>query len=233
MDWTLIQSFVAFIGHALLACSVVLWLNRWARRPRVDRALVVGVVLALLVPVGGLLLAGYIRGVMGDLSIVSMVLLGAFVSDRLVDRPLLSQSSRSALRVGAVAGALVLYPLALGLGNFDPYRLGYRPLWLLAPLVLAVVLAWRSHRGCAVAILVGVTAFNLNLLESSNLWDYLLDVWLVIGATFWGAAVLWRTWRSFPPRSADAEGGDPRFDALVQNPPQGEEITSKIKKESG
>ena len=82
-------------------------------------------------------------------------------------------------------GGFFLYPMVLGLGPFDPYMLGFAPTGLLAVLALIAGLAWwRRYHVCLGAIVFSVLAYRLNLLESSNLWDYLLDPWLVLYAIY-------------------------------------------------
>ena len=82
-------------------------------------------------------------------------------------------------------GGLFLYPMALGLGPFDPYTLGFASTGLLAVLALFASLAWwRRYHVCLGAIVLAVLAYRLDLLESSNLWDYLLDPWLVLYAIY-------------------------------------------------
>ena len=79
----------------------------------------------------------------------------------------------------AVAG-LILYPMALGAGPFDPYAAGWSFSWLsVTILVLTIVLALLKNR-FAVVLLLAVLAWNFHLLESRNLWDYLLDPFLTV-----------------------------------------------------
>jgi TctA family transporter len=75
-----------------------------------------------------------------------------------------------------VIAALALYPLALGIGAKDPYRLGYGDPWFLLVL-LAIALAAISRRLPVVALVVplAVLAWGVGWYESTNLWDYLLD----------------------------------------------------------
>ena len=77
----------------------------------------------------------------------------------------------------AVAG-LILFPMALGAGPFDPYAAGWAFSWLsVTILALTIVLAFLKNR-FAVVLLLAVLAWNFHLLESRNLWDYLLDPFL-------------------------------------------------------
>lgn len=79
----------------------------------------------------------------------------------------------------AIAG-LILYPMALGIGPFDPYSAGWGFSWLsVTVLVITIVLAVLKNR-FAVMLLLAVLAWNLHLLESRNLWDYLIDPFLTI-----------------------------------------------------
>ena len=77
--------------------------------------------------------------------------------------------------------AVLFYPLALGLGPFDPYAIGYQP-WplLLACLPLAALL-WRQCRDDWLLILgTGLAAYAGGLFF--NLWDALVDPLLVLTA---------------------------------------------------
>ncbi len=132
-----------------------------------------------MVPFRGIRLLGYARGIAGDLSITSiLVLASAAVAPKLLDR----QELR-ALAAFVLIGALVLYPMALGLGPFDPYALGYpgRVRGALIGLSLVSFGAWlRGRILVLLAVLLGLAAYRLDLFESPNLWDYLLDPWLTV-----------------------------------------------------
>ena len=87
---------------------------------------------------------------------------------------------------------LVLYPLTLGIGGWDPYELGYRPLAMLGILlVLAAWGRWRGYRAAAFVPII-VLAWCAGLLESTNLWDYLLDPLVAIYGVGWLATALVR-----------------------------------------
>jgi hypothetical protein len=87
-----------------------------------------------------------------------------------------------------LAGAALLYPMALGLTSFDPYALGYSArirgfLVVLAPVAL---FAWfRGRLLLLLSVVLALAAFRFELLESRNLWDYLLDPWLAVGMLYW------------------------------------------------
>lgn len=127
------------------------------------------------VPVGALSPAGYVRGVTGDLSVTSIVLLAVSITGWR------APGERKVLSAAVLAGAVFLYPMALGLGGFDPYRLGFAPHVLLPVLCVGAGLAWLRQRYLALAcIVLAVTGHSLALMESTNLWDYLLDPWIAL-----------------------------------------------------
>ena len=166
---------MGLFGVALLLARVCFALGRGRR----------GVVLALItavvawLPVGGIPVAGYVRGAVGDLSMTTLVLLGfGFVAT-------VGRRERRALTALIAACAVLLYPMALGLGAFDPYRLGYAPRGLLLGLlVIAVVAWWRQLHVLLGCVLVAVAAHALSLCESTNLWDYVLDPWVAVASIY-------------------------------------------------
>ena len=129
----------------------------------------------LLVPVQGMVVARWIAGFNANFSIPLTVMLALTVWEHAPERSLLSEREwNTALGFGAIGG-LALYPMALGLGSFDPYEWG----WPLSPLfvVIGVLTAWWIWRGnrFGFVLLLAAAAFQLRLLESTNYWDYLLD----------------------------------------------------------
>lgn len=150
--------------------------------------LLLGYVIAM-VPVAGLSLAGALRGMLGDLSTTSTLLLIAALFTRLRflangnAAPLWNARERFSVLLFISVLALLLYPFALGIGTLDPYRAGFGSVSLL--LMLALLSLWFMRRGlyllpfvCALSVM----AWSMRLLESTNLWDYLLDAPLAIYA---------------------------------------------------
>jgi hypothetical protein len=194
MSETSIPQLVGLAGVALglAALTIALAMRLAVRRRAAPLAPwwggLVGLTAAAVVcvRVGDIPVGGYLRGTMGDLSVTTMVLLGAAVLG-LLGRSLLDGKDRAALYGWAVAAGLVLYPLTLGLTRWDPYGLGFQPHGLVLTMAVIVVGLWYSRRrGAALVLTVGVAAFDLGVLESANLWDYLLDPWLFA----WAAAAL-------------------------------------------
>jgi hypothetical protein len=158
-------------GPALaVAAACTLFSTRWPRRARA--ALAIGAAVVMLVPFGELSPAAYLRGATGDLSIASVALL---VRSLLARQPL-DARNRLALQMALAFAALALYPLALGLGAFDPYRFGFGDPWLVGALGLVALAAWRARlTPLALGIALALLAWAIGWYESGNLWDYLID----------------------------------------------------------
>jgi hypothetical protein len=79
--------------------------------------------------------------------------------------------------------ALALYPMALGIGAYDPYRLGYGDPLFVAVLLLIVLIAWfRKSFLLVLCIALATLAWATGWYESDNLWDYLIDPFVSIYA---------------------------------------------------
>jgi hypothetical protein len=123
-------------------------------------------------------LSAYVRGVTGDLSIVSMLLLLASLLPSAKKTPLGFKAPIALL-------AIVFYPLALGFGMLDPYAWGYGSIGLLISVILFAILCGLAGWTKGVWILsVAIIAWAAHWHESANLWDYLLDPFLAIWALF-------------------------------------------------
>ena len=121
-------------------------------------------------------LSAYVRGVIGDLSIVSMLLLWTSLLPGRKPAPL-------AFKLAIACIAIVFYPLALGFGMIDPYVWGYGSiLFFIAVLLFAVVCGLANWSKGVWIIAIAILAWAAHWHESANLWDYLLDPFLAI----WG-----------------------------------------------
>ena len=121
-------------------------------------------------------LVAYVRGVIGDLSIVTMLLLWTSLLPGRKPTPL-------AFKVSVACIAIVFYPLALGLGMIDPYAWGYGSiLFFIAVLLFAVVCGLAKWSKGVWMIAIAILAWAAHWHESANLWDYLLDPFLAIWA---------------------------------------------------
>jgi len=159
--------------------------------PGQGKGLMLGLVALGLVaiPVKGLPLARWLISFNANFSIpLTAVLLCravriAFGIRLLDDRALLTGWILS-LSAGAA-----LYPLALGLTRWDPYAAGWGFSWLffLTFLTTGVLLVLKNRFG--VVLVAAVLAYDLRLLESTNLWDYLVDPLWVLAS---GVGLGWR-----------------------------------------
>jgi hypothetical protein len=157
-----------------------------------------------LVPLPGLPAAGYLRGVIGDLSATTTLLLARHLLRPILRLPPIGERSRIALQsVVAIAG-LLLYPLTLSAGGPDPYRIGFARAGFVCALLLLALAAWygRLHL-LASCLAIGVAAWAAGALESRNLWDYLLDPLV----TTWALGALASRRLRVLRRSAAAAGG--------------------------
>ena len=152
-------------------------------RPRLAM-LLAAVFVLMLIPFGGMPLAAYVRGMIGDLSVTTLVLLWcALLQPWLKQLSQPNKQSRHTLLILIALAALALYPMALGVGAFDPYRLGYSNPLFVAVLLLIAVIAWFSKFYLiALCIALATLAWAMGWYESDNLWDYLLDPWVAIYA---------------------------------------------------
>ena len=121
-------------------------------------------------------LVAYVRGVIGDLSIVTMLLLWTSLLSGSKPTPL-------AFKVSVACIAIVFYPLALGFSMIDPYAWGYGSiLFFIAVLLFAVVCGLANWSKGVWMIAIAILAWAAHWHESANLWDYLLDPFLAIWA---------------------------------------------------
>lgn len=187
--------FTSILGLALCAvvsCAVAMQLLSVSRfKPAVRLTVLALLMLLTLTPVDGLIVAGYVRGLIGDPSFATVLMMAMAAIRQLTRHRTFDERNISALLLSLLVGGCVLYPLALGLGMYDPYALGYGS-WAFYIVLLAVALtAWGlSLHLVVIWIVVAVAAYTTNLLESTNLWDYLIDPIAFVIALGWGVLKL-------------------------------------------
>jgi hypothetical protein len=121
-------------------------------------------------------LAAYVRGVTGDLSIVTLLLLWSSLLLSTKPTPIL-------FKFAVVLLALSFYPFALGLGMIDPYAWGYGSIaFFIGVLAFALVCALLNWEKGVWIIAIAIIAWAAHWHESANLWDYVLDPFLVVWA---------------------------------------------------
>lgn len=180
-----LTNILPWAGQVLLIGVVITLLSGTFVKNSRQLIVVVMVLLAagLFLPIQGLSMAQWLRSALGDPSVLTLIMLLNILLLRLFNHTLLAPATRNSLLLGVALIGIVFYTLALGVSAFDPYRLGYTPILLTALLCLASLIVWlKSMRDMAIILLLPLVAYNLDLLESTNLWDYLLDPVLLIYA---------------------------------------------------
>ena len=182
---TLLHSLLPWLGQLLLMAVLFTQLTERLVKQSGSRLWLLAILLVLgfAVPLAGSSFAQWLRSVLGDLSVLTMLLFADILARRLWGLALFSITARHALLLVVAVVGMVFYPMAMGVGSIDPYRLGFAPVGLSVALCVVSVITWlRFSRGLAVALLLPLLAYNLHLLESDNLWNYLIDPVLVIYA---------------------------------------------------
>lgn len=168
------------------AAGLLLLLNTSAvlreRFTKPQLSMLLGIIFVLmLAPFAGMPLAAYVRGMTGDLSITTLVLVWSALLRCRCDTA--KGHDRFVLSILISLAAAVLYPMALGVSTYDPYRLGYGEPQFIAVLMLLALAAWFWRRSLiAACIAFAVLAWAIGWYESSNLWDYLLDPFVSVYA---------------------------------------------------
>ena len=175
-----ITDLTGLAGAACATAAAVLLLPGIGKLTRLRLALLQGAVFALmLIPFGAMPFAAYLRGMTGDLSITTLVLLCCAML-----RPwcgAVQARHRLALLCLIAFVSIVFYPMALGVGAYDPYQLGYGNLQFIAALLLLALAAWFQRFSLVtLCIALATIAWAVGWYESDNLWDYLLDPFVVI-----------------------------------------------------
>lgn len=176
--------YIGLLGCMLFMIAVPLTV---VRQPRYSRKLVTvaifsAMALAIL-PLYDLVVMAYVRAVLGNLSITSMLMLCLMIAAAYTGNHYVSANSKSSLYRCILVAALVVYPTGLGLSLLDGYALGYgNPVLFVFLAGCVVYYLWRHALLVPLAILLAISAYLLGIMESSNLWDYLLDPWITFVA---------------------------------------------------
>lgn len=128
----------------------------------------------------------YVRGIFNDLSISTLILLSYYCI-----RPEANKNQTLPVFFLIAITGLLFYPAALGLGAIDPYQWGFinKDHGLFPPLLFLVLLAvlmvfalLKNYSLLLLSLVLSTLAYQAGLLESRNLWDYLLDPLIFIYA---------------------------------------------------
>ena len=167
-----------------LAVSLVIggWLQ--ARLSTRQHIYLVGVILFIsLIPLlYGISLAQLFRGILGSLSVTTLVLL-VFWNLRSTDLYKNLDKQKHLFIISIAVIALPFYWAALGGAPIDPYNWGFSDWRLLGGFaVIGLAMWYRGNLFFPGILMAAIFAHAIQLLESNNLWDYLFDPALAIYA---------------------------------------------------
>lgn len=169
--------------YSALGFAALLFLLLPSKRlPPVYRWALAVLLLALTqLPIDAVTLAGHWQASVGELSVVTTLLLLTLAWRRLrARRPLLPAGTRRPL-VWLGMFALVFYPISMGAANIDPYRAGFSSMVLTVAVLLLSLWAWsRGKLAVVVALSLATLAYAFAVLPSDNYWDYLFDPVLAV-----------------------------------------------------
>ena len=176
------MSIVMNISTAFILISLSAWFSSLITQQAKWRWLVVAVViiLSLIIPVVDSNIWLWINGAVGELSIVSLILLAGFILWKLAGWSLLSSSTRLHIYFLILLAGVLLFPATLGLTQFDPYAFGYSFELSLLLLSLSILYWTFNQRQMSIILLMVVAVDKAGILSSINSWDYLIDplLWL-------------------------------------------------------
>ncbi len=184
---TILQNLFAFLQMYILLTAIAVVFFKERNTPIWLRAILSTLLFLLLfIPLSRAPLAYYLFGHIGNPSTLTTLLLVSFISKHLWQWKSLDSRSFRVIMYGAALFGLFYYPLALGWTIYDPYRLGFHPVYLAIPLLLFSIWGWFSNRrGAVVFLSLSIVSYHVQLLESQNLLDYLIDPLLTIYAWIW------------------------------------------------
>ena len=173
----------SFFFPFLLVMALVQWLMRllWKRPSGWMPTLMLGVISALIViiPIDGLPLGRWVISINANFSMpLTAILLSKVLESGLGER-LFDRKTLFVTWVFALTAGMALYPMALGLGGLDPYGLGWGFSWLFVVLLVTTLVMLFLRNRLGIILMSCVLCYDLHLLESQNLWDYLVDPFLV------------------------------------------------------
>lgn len=191
--------FVALLGIALVLCCGLLSLLVRQCGVTMSGKWITGVFFILLwcpFTAAQLPIVAYVRGISSDPSMTLLALAGLGLFRLLFGVPAPDKRERMAVHIAIGITALFFYPLALGWGDWDVYRAGWGSLGMGVALLMLSLFYWAlGLRLLPMLVALALLAWVAGALESSNLWDYLIDPWLALLAIF--QCLKWSTLRFF------------------------------------
>jgi hypothetical protein len=184
-----LSNIIGIGGHAMLLSAIALRLACIIDvRRDLSYVIAIAVLLAVSTPIGSIPIAQVTRGIFGDMSITTLILMSYFFIF-----PTTSRDKSKQLFILVVITGLLFYPTALGLGMTDPYQWGYlnsyrgigSPMLFLGALIVVILIAARLKNDLILLCIAMATgAFVFGAMESKNIWDYLIDPMIVTFGLF-------------------------------------------------
>ena len=177
-----LHHYIGLLGCMLFMIALPLTIIRQPGHSRKLVTIAIFSAMALaIIPIHDLVLIAYVRAGLGNLSITSIVMLCLMIATAYSGNHYLSADTKRSLYRCIMIAALVVYPTGLGLSLLDGYALGYgNPVMLLLLAGCVAFLIWRGTLFIPAVILLGIAAYLAGMMESDNLWDYLLDPWITL-----------------------------------------------------
>lgn len=118
-----------------------------------------------------------LRGLLGDLSATSILLISLALYAQISGRRFLIENMQRAAFVIVIIG-LLIYPAEMGLLSFGIYEYGYA--WQLIA-ILAAAASWPSGKMPAVVMLSAALLFYISPEGSNNFFDFIIDfpLWVI------------------------------------------------------
>ena len=165
------------MGASLVAACIILSLaRRFATSKAQLSSIFIATIVLMLIPMGEFSASHYIRVITGDLSMPSFIWLSAGAGQTLYNGKRARSRQERYTAMAVLLMGVCLYPSALGLSPLDAYSLGYAPVYL-GPIIylLFACAVWLNYWIPAISLALALAAYHFKLLESNNLWDYLID----------------------------------------------------------
>jgi len=195
----LLQTIIGLSGISLLLCTILLHtLLKFKVSKKIAYIFSLAFFCLSFISFSDNTLNLYVRGLINDLSITTLVFLSYYLIHPNTPN---NNQSQPTFYIVAIAG-IIFYPMALGLGPVDSYSWGFLTTSshffnsLLFVALIASLLFWAFIKGntlLLVSLVLALFSFQLGLLESKNLWDYLIDPILFIYALFKSISCLLNT----------------------------------------
>lgn len=180
-------NFIAIYANAIFCVWLLMLLPKLNKINGWQRLLVIAVLIlgVDLIPVyHGLCLVKIMRGIVGDLSITTAILLTysivISVNARAWGTGIHNLINPYFANIIVILG-LILYLSTFAIAKIDIYAFGYFPTYILIGFISIELYLWCSSRVCAWIWIIALVAFYFKLQSSVNFWDYLFDpvLWFI------------------------------------------------------